>query len=551
MIEASLQHRAARDAAGPSRPTAEVVLQALASRGTRRIWGVPGGGSSLDLIDGAGAAGLQFILCRHEGSAAMMALADAELTGAPGVVLTTKGPGLANATNGLACATLERAPLMLVSDGFTPAQITWITHQVFDQQGATAAYVKAHSRAEEDDPAGEIDALLDAAMAHPRGAVHLDLTASAARRMVAARNPPAPPRPAVMPDLAAARAMLAQARKPVVIVGLEAAEPHAAAATRMLAEALGCPVLVTYKAKGVVPDAHALHVGLFTGGTLEAQCVGEADLIVLVGLDPVELILQPWRYDTPVLDLAARAFPVHYVAPSAGAYGPLARIVEALASELKPSAWTMEAIGRHRDAMQAALAWPEGGDGVAPPRIVELAQQAALDAGRDPRATVDAGAHMFSATAFWRCTGPRDLLISNGLASMGFALPAGIAAAVHEPARGAVAFTGDGGLMMCLAELATAADLGARLVTIVFNDGALSLIDVKQQQRQLPSQGVRWPRADFAAVAEGLGARGFRAADEAGLRAALAAAFAHDGPSLVDVRVDPAGYQQQLQAMRG
>ena len=134
MNEFAVQGRVARDGAGPARPTSSAVLEALASRGTRRIWGLPGGGSSLDLIDGAGAAGLEFILCRHEGSAAMMALADAELTGAPGIVLTTKGPGLANATNGLACATLERAPLMLVSDGFTASQLGWITHQVFDQQ---------------------------------------------------------------------------------------------------------------------------------------------------------------------------------------------------------------------------------------------------------------------------------------------------------------------------------------------------------------------------------------------------------------------------------
>jgi acetolactate synthase I/II/III large subunit len=158
---------------------------------------------------------------------------------------------------------------------------------------------------------------------------------------------------------------------------------------------------------------------------------------------------------------------------------------------------------------------------------------------------------MFSATAFWQCEAPQDLLISNGLASMGFALPAGIAAALHEPARGAIAFTGDGGLMMCVAELATAAELDAPLVTVVFNDGALSLIDIKQQGRQLPPAGVRWARADFARVAEGFGVRGLRAATPDEYRAALRAAFAHSGPSLIDVTVDPAGYPAQLQAMRG
>jgi acetolactate synthase I/II/III large subunit len=86
---------------------------------------------------------------------------------------------------------------------------------------------------------------------------------------------------------------------------------------------------------------------------------------------------------------------------------------------------------------------------------------------------------------------------------------------------------------------------------VVFNDAALSLIDIKQQQRHMAPEGVRWARADLAKVAEGFGVRGFRAVDEGGYRAALRAALAHDGPSLIDVQVDPAGYLAQLQAMRG
>lgn len=530
--------------------TAQALLHALARRGTRRIWGVPGGGSSLDLIAGCAAAGLGFVLCRHEGAAAMMAVADAELTGAPGVALTTKGPGLMNAMNGLACATLERAPVMLVSDGFTPAQLGWITHQVFDQRAATAAVVKGYARAKDEDAAGEIEALLDAACADPAGAVHLDLTSAAAKRPAPAPAP-RPSAPRAEADVGAVRAMLDRARRPVLVVGLEAARGEAAGAVRALAAALGCPVLTTYKAKGVLPDDDPACVGLFTGGTLEAGCVGAADLILLAGMDPVELILQPWRYAAPVAEVAERAFPIHYARPGATAHGPLAPSLRALAAGARRSSWTAAEVAAHRATMREGLAWPAGGEGVAPPRIVGLVAEAARRAGRHPRATVDAGAHMFSATAFWPCHAPRDLLISNGLASMGFALPAGIAAALHEPARGAIAFTGDGGLMMCVAELATAAEHGARVVTVVFNDGALSLIDVKQQQRQLPAEGVRWGRADFAAVAEGFGARGFRAGTEAELAAALDAAFAHDGPSLVDVRVDPAGYQTQLQAMRG
>ncbi|WP_439598942.1 thiamine pyrophosphate-binding protein [Falsiroseomonas sp.] len=535
------------EAQAVNQTVAEALLAALAQRGTKRIWGVPGGGSSLDVIAAAPRFGIDFILARQEANAAMMALADAELTGAPGVVMTTKGPGVSNAANGLACAMLERAPLLLLSDGFTAAQLAYVTHQVFDQQAATAAIAKGYARAEGEAPAEEIGALLDLALAAPRGAVHLDLTGAAARRSA----PPAARRAMAAeaaPGFGDAAALLAKARRPVILAGLEAAEETTAAALRRLAEALGCPVLVTYKAKGVMPDAHPLYAGLFTGGTLESPCVGRADLILQVGLDPVELILQPWRYAAPILDLALRPHPVRYAQPAAALHGDLAASLASLAP--RPSEWTAAEIAALRGEALAALEW-RGQGGVSPPDIVRLAQQEARAAGRAPRVAVDAGAHMFSATAFWQCAAPRDLLISNGLASMGFALPAGIAAALHDPARGAIAFTGDGGLMMCLGELATAAQTGARLVTIVFNDSALSLIDIKQQQRQLAPAGVAFAPADFARVAEGFGLRGFRADTPESYRDALRAALALDGPSLIDVQVNPAGYPAQLQAMRG
>jgi acetolactate synthase-1/2/3 large subunit len=158
---------------------------------------------------------------------------------------------------------------------------------------------------------------------------------------------------------------------------------------------------------------------------------------------------------------------------------------------------------------------------------------------------------MFSACAFWPCAAPYDLLISNGLASMGFALPAALAAAAHEPQRGALAMTGDGGLMMCLGELKTAAEMAANVCIIVFNDGRLSLIDIKREERQFPDIGMSWTPPDFAAVARGFGLQAWRVEDENDLMPALQAAAQQHGPRLVDVRVDDRGYNAQLKALRG
>lgn len=537
---------------GSTRNVAMAVAEALALRGTRHVWGVPGGGAALDVIAALPAAGLSFVLARQESAAAIMALTDAELTGAPGAVLTTKGPGVSAALNGIACATLERAPLVLLSDGFAEAEAGWVSHQAFDQHAATAPLGKGYARADGAAPEAEIAGLLDIAMAAPRGAVHLDLADRIVRRPAGPALPPARPAPPA-PDHGDAASLLAGSRRPVILAGLEATTAPAAAALRALAEALGAPVLVTYKAKGVLPDAHPLWGGVFTGGAAEAPLVGQADLIIQVGLDPVELIPQRWRYAAPILDLALRPHAVRYAEPAAARHDDIARALSTLLPLAHPSDWTAAAIALLRDAALAALDWQiPVTQGVSPPDVVRLAQRAARAVGRQPRATVDAGAHMFSATTFWQCDAPRDLLISNGLASMGFALPAGIAAALHEPARGAIAFTGDGGLMMCVGELATAVEQHANLLVVVFNDAALSLIDIKQQARQMPVSGVRYGTVtDFAGIARGFGLRGFTATDSASYRAALRDAFEAPGPALIDVRVDPAGYPAQIQALRG
>ncbi len=134
---------------------------------------------------------------------------------------------------------------------------------------------------------------------------------------------------------------------------------------------------------------------------------------------------------------------------------------------------------------------------------------------------------------------------------MGYALPAAIAGSLVERGRPHLAITGDGGMLMSLAELSTAVRLNCNLVVAVVNDAALSLIDVKQQSQQRPTVGVRYPATNFAHAAEGFGCRGISVEDDQDLSAALTEAFASSGPVLVDVACDPSGYGDQLTALRG
>ncbi|MGB1069853.1 MAG: thiamine pyrophosphate-dependent enzyme, partial [Henriciella sp.] len=209
--------------------------------------------------------------------------------------------------------------------------------------------------------------------------------------------------------------------------------------------------------------------------------------------------------------------------------------------------WLGKEISAHRDRFRAGMSMAAS-DGLAAAGVVDAAAAVFTDR---PRLAVDAGAHMFSACAFWPCAAPLDLLISNGLASMGFAVPAAIAAAIHDPARGALAMTGDGGLLMCLGELKTAAEVGANLTIIVFNDATLSLIDIKRQQRQMPDLGLSWAAPDFATIARGFGFDVWTARNQAEMRHACEAAASSSGPRLIDARVDPSGYSAQLRSLRG
>lgn len=542
---------------------AQVLVRKLGQKGVKKIFGLPGGGSSLDVIAAASEQHIEFILTKTENAAVMMAGALTETTGVPGVALMTKGPGLTNSANGVAYACLDRAPVVVLTDGFTPKQLSYITHQVFDQKAVLAPIVKAVSRLESEDPEAEIDALLALACAEPMGPVHIELTSETARKTVSVgsgrrvnealsgghlgASGTAPS----TDQLQALAVHLKQARRPIVVLGLEA-RAHADE-IRKFVDTLGCAVLTTYKAKGVIPDSDARVVGIFTGGSLEQEAIAASDLMILIGMDPVELILQPWRYAASVVDIAACVHPVHYVQPEMRVVGDLTKILRALLSSggFAQSDWSVSALDALRENAQKQLTYAPVQYGVAPDRVAQLAALCCREAGVKPMFSIDAGAHMFSVAGFFPAEKPGDVLISNGLATMAFALPAAISAAVQERNTPVLCFTGDGGLMMCLGELCTAVEQQAKVIVIVFNDSALSLIDIKQQSRSMKPEGVRWRHHDFAAMMQALGGVGICVSNEQEFIEGMQQALACDGPSLLDVSIDPSGYPEQLKAMRG
>lgn len=503
----------------------------------------------MTLIDAATAKGLKFVLAHHETSALFMAAAEAELTGVPGVCLATVGPGLANAVNGLAHCSLDRVPLLLLSDRLgDPVTL----HQLVDHQRLVAAVTKSSETLTPAGVTSTVRRALERTLAAPQGPVHLDLSAetASAEAEPPARGPAgeadAPP-PDPDPDLVEAAArLLGGSTRPVALVGLGARTPDVTAELRALVEAFGVPVLCTYKAKGVLPDDHELAHGLVTNGALESATLDRADALLLVGFDRVELMPGPWRWQLPSVGIAE---------PAAGR-GPLEATVEvggdgaaalaALRARLEVDGWK----AGWPPAAGARLGAPDRAseaDGISPATVVAICRRLAPGGAV---ATVDAGSHMFAATLYWTASSPRRFLISNGLATMGYGLPAAIGAALCQD-EVVICFTGDGGLAMCAGELATAARLGVRVVVVVFNDGMLNLIKVKQEKQGRTTYGLDFEAVDWAATAAGMGLLTASVSDRDGLTDAFSAALASGGPALIDVRIDATVYGDLLRLVRG
>ena len=540
---------------------ADLIVESLLRAEVSRLFGVPGGGSNLEVLEAARSRGLPFVLCHQEWAACIMAAVTGELTGHPGAVLSTLGPGVTASATGLAHARLDRSPLIYVSDRHPASVLEYATHQYLDHAAHVGPITKGSVTVGADSAAHWVAHAVQLALAEPRGPVHLDLPADVAGRSampVATSMTPAPPAALDGDLLERAAAMIRAARRPIVIAGLGCRAPDAKW-LRAFAEALPTPVLTTYKGKGAIPDPHPLALGIFTGGALEEPLVSRADLIITFGLDTVELIPRRWPYAAPVLSLTrvAAADPRlrapggdAYFTPALEVVGEPGAILEDLAPRIMgrgaSADWDVVEVDRMRRERLAALEIPV--PGLAPHRVAQMTREL-TPAGSI--ATVDAGAHMFPTTTYWQALEPGELLISNGLATMGFALPAAIAAQLVHPNRRVVCFTGDGGLMMVAAELETAARLRLPLLVVVFNDEALSLIGIKQEQKGFEGVSMRYRGPDLAALARAFGLRAFTATDEPTLERALIGAQTAPGPALIDARIDPSGYRRMLEIVRG
>jgi len=473
---------------------AEVVVDGLKRAGTPRVFGVPSGGANLALIEAARAAGLPTTLASGETAACIMAAVTGDLVEAPGAVVVRSGGGVTAAMAGVAQARVDRAPMIFLTDDH-PVDI---------------AACKASLRVQRESAAHWIAHAARLAATEPRGPVHLKIPDEIARQSAlplatSCRPDPLPPPDPGALDTAARR--LARASRPLLIAGLHCRSTGVSQWLRALVEALPAPVLVTRRAKGALPDPHPLMLGVLGSETVDERLLKRADLVVGLGLDAFEPVPAPWWSTVPVLAFGPPQALGDRI-PAVEVVGEVAVVLEELAPRLhdrQRADWDVAELDRLKRELSAGPA----GDGQSLARrgIVRIAREA-TPAGTI--AAVDAGPHLIDVAVGWHAVAPREFLVSHGLATAGFALPAAVAAHLVHPDRRVVCFTGMEGLAAATPELETAARIGARIVIIVFSESASDVADLTRLAGSFrmtsfgPDSAAQFPQA----LGQALGAAG-------------------------------------------
>jgi acetolactate synthase I/II/III large subunit len=510
------------------------------------------GGEVVDLIEGFRAAGLEFILTRHETSAAFMADAMATASGVPGVCVATLGPGATNLVTGVAQAYLDRSPVIALTGQLPTDRYEITTHQKLDLAALFAPVTKWHARVSPANAGGVTDRALRVALRARRGPVHLEVpsdvphrdaidpAAEYGRQFGAAfptESVPAIPRD--MAELAAQR--LGLRSRPVIIAGMDANDEVTGARLVAFAEEWSIPVFVSPKAKGVIPEDHPLFLGTveMLGTRRIFEFIDRCDLVLMVGFDPVEFD-RDWTAPGEVIHIGPLPNDDRYYQATIELVGPVNEAIDVLRSICGSGTakWHPRELAAWRSEFRSY---------VAPSRSGLTSQQvlAALRAAlpRDAIATCDVGYNKAVTGQCWPAYGPKTFFMSNGLSSMGYGLPAAIGLKLLHRDRPVVCVLGDGGFAMTMAELETAARLDLPVIVVVLVDDALSQIKAGQERKGYAVTGTTFRGLDYVAIARGFGAEGYDVATEPECRDAFRAARAAKVPVIIAAHVDPSAYR--------
>jgi acetolactate synthase-1/2/3 large subunit len=534
--------------------TAALMARFLAHAGIKYLFGYPGD-PNIELMEQCRREGLAFILTRREGTAALMADAYGQLTGLPGVCISTLGPGSTNLVNGVATAFLDRTPMLAISGQMSTRMEPVFTHQYVDH-GRLFSSISKWATPVIPEAAGTImRKALRIATAERPGPVHLSTAANVLLAEATdgeIRLPPlalagqSPQSFSVSGVRSDPGAILDRARRPIILAGMAAVRAGCGPALRALAEELGVPVVVSPKAKGILAEDHR-----YFAGTIDMACnkrlwsfLASGDLILAVGFDAVELI-KPWQLTVPVVHIDTTPNTDQVYPADVEFVGAMPTVLDAFraAGAGVGARWSEGEIEQHRSDLFAEYYSGRVAGKLNPSDVVDVVRN---QMPSTTIATTDVGSHKLLVGQGWRTCEPRTLLMTNGLSSMGFSLPAAITARLLHPDRPVVCFTGDGGFAMVQSELQVASSLGVGLLVVVFCDNSLHRIELKQMVKKYPSWGTRFESSDIVRLAEAMGCDGERVDSREALERVVGRARDLTRPLVVEAHIDPEQYVAQF-----
>ncbi|MFB6084117.1 MAG: acetolactate synthase large subunit [Halorientalis sp.] len=522
----------------------DLLVACLEREGVDHVFGVPGEELE-DLLFSIRDSDVTFVPTRHEQGAAFMADVHGRLTGDAGVCLGTLGPGATNLLTGVADAHLDKSPLVAITGQGGLERLHQESHQAIDVLRTFEPVTKWNTQLDSPDIVHEsVRKAFKIAEYEKPGATHLELPEDVAAEETEMRPmetrervPFAAPNP---DTLARVQDHLRKAQRPIVIAGNGAVRTEAATQLREFVDATGVPVVSTYMGKGAVSDASERSLmTLDSGPNGEATtAIQRADLIVTVGYDIAEHDPADWNDGTAPL--------VHVDSEPAEVYQAYDPDVEVIAD----SGRTLRSLTDWYRSAEPSFETEWASD---------CRERIVADVDRSPRETApftlegvlpvlreamapadvlvsDVGNHKMAIAQNFPTYEPNTCIVSNGLASMGIAVPGGLAADLAVDAN-VVAATGDGGFLMNAAEIETATRAGCGYTIVVFNDDDYGLISKKQRDHTGESFGTGLTNPDLVAFAESFGIDGYRPETSDDLRDALESAVGGD-MALVEIPVE-------------
>jgi acetolactate synthase-1/2/3 large subunit len=517
----------------------ELIIQCLEQEGVRYIFGLPGE-ENIALLDALTSSGIQFVLTRDERGASFMANALGRFTGRPGVCLSTLGPGATNLATGIADAFLDFAPMVAITAQTSRQDLHKESHQYIDIPSMFKPLTKWNTRIEGTEEIPEIlRKAFKIAMTEKPGPVHLELPEDVAE--FPAEGHPITPSAISYPTpsdkaLSQAAALIKKSKQPIIIAGNGVIRGNASKALKAFSEKLRIPVATTFMGMGAVPADYPLFistVGLQARDYISCG-IDRADLIIAVGYDPVEFSPKHWSHGKDIIHINFTMADVDEHYPSLEVIGDIQESLQALTEssgrEKDPSYFV-----KLRGLAEQTMGCSPDGFPLKPVRIVHEIRNAL---GREDILISDVGAHKIWIARFYPAFQGNTVIISNGLAAMGCAIPAAISAKLLFPHKKVIAAVGDGGFLMSLPEIETAVRLGTAFICLVFNDSAFGLIQWKEQLKYKRDFFVRFKNPDFPKLADSFGAKGYRVSSEDELEPILSDALVQNVPAIIDCPVD-------------